>query len=298
MRRISSTVGAVCDRAVTDRAYSIGNRFLMVCLAFVLAGATALGVSVQVRYATGQNVAPVFEGWEPNPDGTYSVVFGYLNRNYEEEVDIPVGPNNTIDPGNDRGQPTHFYPRRQRFVFKVVVPKDWDKERRVVWTLTSRGRTDQAKGWLQPEWELNDEVIAENSGGGVLAPNNEPPSITVSPSQTVTLPNTATLTASATDDGLPKRSTRPGSSNSTSDPNLATNAAAVRRQAGVQIKWILYRGPAKVRFEPESSGPEVYGQPATVTSKVSFSAPGTYLLRAIATDGQLSSTNDVTVIVK
>jgi len=116
-----------------------------VCLAFLLADATVFGVGAQVRFATGQNVAPVFEGWEQNPDGTYSMVFGYLNRNYEEEVDIPVGPGNTIDPGNDRGQPTHFYPRRQRFVFKVVVPKDWDKQRRVVWTLTSHVRTDQAK---------------------------------------------------------------------------------------------------------------------------------------------------------
>ena len=273
------------------------HRCLMVCLAMVLAGATAFGISAQVRYATGQNVAPVFEGWEQNPDGTSSMIFGYLNRNYEEEVDIPIGPNNTIDPGGDRGQPTHFYARRQRFVFKVVVPKDWDRERKVIWTLTSRGRTDQAKGWLQPEWELNDEVIAENNGGGVLAPNNEPPSITVSPVQTITLPNTATLTASATDDGLPKRSARPSSSNSTSDPNLPSNSA-VRRQVGVQIKWILYRGPAKVRFEPDTSGPEVYGEPATLTSKVTFSAPGTYILRAIATDGQLFSTNDVTLTVK
>src|SRR5439155_10513152 len=91
------------------------HRCLMVCLAIVLAGATAFGISAQVRYATGQNVAPVFEGWEQNPDGTSSMIFGYLNRNYEEEVDIPIGPNNTIDPGGDRGQPTHFYARRQRF---------------------------------------------------------------------------------------------------------------------------------------------------------------------------------------
>ena len=50
----------------------------------------------QVQYARGQDVAPVFEGWERNPDGTFSMVFGYLNRNYEEELDIPVGPGNTI----------------------------------------------------------------------------------------------------------------------------------------------------------------------------------------------------------
>src|SRR6202521_6076214 len=94
--------------------------------ALVLFGA-AVSVSAQVQYARGQNVAPVFEGWERNPDGTSSMVFGYLNRNYEEEVDIPVGPANSVAVGAgtpvDRGQPTHFYPRRQRFLFRVVVPK-------------------------------------------------------------------------------------------------------------------------------------------------------------------------------
>jgi len=113
------------------------------CAAVLLAGAGGVRVSAQVQYARGQNVAPVFEGWEHNPDGTYSMVFGYLNRNYEEEVDIPLGPGNTITLGGetfgDRGQPTHFYPRRQRFLFRVVVPKDWDKQQKVVWTLTSRG---------------------------------------------------------------------------------------------------------------------------------------------------------------
>src|SRR2546421_13082839 len=81
----------------------------------------------QVQYASGQNVAPAFEGWEQNPDGSYSFFFGYLNRNYEEQVEIPVGANNTVEPGGDRGQPTHFYPRRQRFIFKVTMPRDWAK---------------------------------------------------------------------------------------------------------------------------------------------------------------------------
>jgi hypothetical protein len=264
-----------------------------VCSALLLVCAAALSANAQIRYLRGQDVAPAFEGWEQNPDGTYTMLFGYLNRNYEEEVDIPIGPNNNIDPGGDRGQPTHFYVRRQRFVFKVVVPKDWDKQQRVVWTLTTHGRTDQAKGWLQPEWELNDEVISENNAGGVLEAGNKPPSITGSTAETVTLPNTATVTVSATDDGLPKPLPR---------PVIATADAAIpdlperRRVEGVRIKWILYRGPGKVEFDPDTN-PVVYGKPVTLTSKVSFSAPGTYWLRAIASDGQLSSTHDVTVTV-
>src|SRR5579863_5803684 len=261
---------------------------LAVCAVF-LSVSTA---QAQVQYTRGQNVAPVFEGWERNSDGTFSMVFGYLNRNYEEEIDIPVGPANSITAGagtpDDRGQPTHFYPRRQRFLFRVVVPKDWDKQQKVVWTLTSRGRTDQAKGWLQPEWELSEDVIVENMEGGVPDPDNKPPVITVAPVQPVTLPNSATLTASATDDGLPKPYRRNASN--------AARAAEPRRPMGVSIKWIQYRGPGKVTFDPPIS-PVVHGQPVTLTSKASFSAPGTYVLRAIAFDGQLFTNSDVTVTV-
>lgn len=256
--------------------------FLIVCI-------SSICVKAQVRYATGQNVAPEFEGWEHNPDGTYNMVFGYLNRNYEEELDIPVGPNNNVTPGGDRGQPEHFYPRRQRFLFKVVVPADWDKTQKVVWTLTSHGRTDRANGWLQPEWELSEDVVIENSGGGVPDPANKPPSLITSPGQTIVLPATATLTASATDDGLPKPYRRaPSNPDRDSEP---------RRPRGVQIRWIHYRGPGKVTFDPVAS-PVIYGQQVELSSKVSFSAPGTYVLRATAFDGQLYTTRDVTVIAK
>jgi hypothetical protein len=259
--------------------------------ALVFLGA-ALSVSAQVQYGRGQNVAPIFEGWEQNPDGTFNMVFGYLNRNYEEEIDIPAGPANSVALGagtpDDRGQPTHFYPRRQRFLFRVVVPKDWDKQQKVIWTLTSHGRTDQAKGWLQPEWELSQDVIIENLGGGVPDPNNQPPSLSIGDVPAVTLPEGATLTASATDDGLPKPYRRA--------PSNPDRDSQPRRPRGVQIKWTQYRGPGKVTFDRDAS--EIaYGQPVAFTSKVSFSAPGTYVLRATANDGQLFTSRDVTVNV-
>ena len=251
------------------------------------------GLGAQVQYSRGQNVAPTFEGWEHNPDGTYSLVFGYLNRNFEEEVDIPLGSENSVTVGSevygDRGQPTHFYPRRQRFLFRVVVPADWDKKQKVVWTLTSRGRTDQAKGWLQPEWELSQDVIVENMGGGVPDPNNKAPVVTVDTAQTVTLANSATLVATATDDGLPKPYRR---SNSNPDRD-----AQPRRPIGVQIKWIEYRGPGKVTFAPDAS-PVIHGEPVTLKSQATFSAPGTYVLRVTANDGQLFTSRDVIVTVK
>jgi hypothetical protein len=253
------------------------------------------GARSQVQYARGQDVAPVFEGWERNADGTFAMVFGYLNRNYEEEVDIPVGPANTIDLGTgeagasgDHGQPTHFYPRRQRFLFRVVVPKDWNKEQKVVWTITSHGRTNQAKGWLQPVWELSEDVVVENMGGGVPDPNNKPPSITIGDVSAITLPDAAMLTATATDDGLPKPYRK--------TPSNPDRDAQPRRPRGVQIKWIQYRGPGKVKFDPDASA-VLYGEPVTLASKVSFPTPGTYVLRATANDGQLYTSRDITVTV-
>ena len=268
-------------------------------LALVVVVVAAPSARAQMKYARGQNVAPAFEGWERNPDGTFNMVFGYLNRNYEEEVDIPIGPNNSVDPGVDGGQPTHFYPRRQRFIFKVKLPKDWDRNRKVVWTLTSHGRTDVAKGWLQPEWELNAGVYSENNGGGVLEEGNQAPIVEGSRALTITLPSPLTLKVSAIDDGLPKPPRR--------TPNAATAAPAVasansdtnnrrRRAEGLRIRWIQYRGPGKATFDPDSV-PAVYGKPVDLTTKVSFSVPGTYLLRAIASDGQIESIHEVTVTV-
>jgi hypothetical protein len=99
------------------------KRIVLSALIAVLAHQTASTQSLS--YARGQNVSPAFEGWEKNDDGSFNMMFGYMNRNWEEEIDVPVGPDNNISPGAaDQGQPTHFLPRRNRFVFKVRVPAD------------------------------------------------------------------------------------------------------------------------------------------------------------------------------
>src|SRR6266487_5042439 len=122
--------------------------------------------SAQVSLPTGQNIAPSYEGWEENPDGSYALVFGYFNRNWEEEIDLPIGPDNNIQPGAiDQGQPTHFYPRRNRFVFRIRVPGDFGKQE-VVWTLTSHGKTERAYATLKPDYFIDDIVIQNNTGAG------------------------------------------------------------------------------------------------------------------------------------
>jgi hypothetical protein len=265
----------------------------MASSAFLLGATAGTPVDAQVGYARGQDVSPTFDGWQLNADGTYTMHFGYFNRNSEEELDVPVGPDNTLDPGGDRGQPTHFYPARKWWVFKVVVPADWPKDRRVVWTLTTHGKTSQAKGWLQAEWEVDGDLIAKNAArdpslmtSGTnetdLDHENRPPAMTGSPAQTVSVSDTLTLTATATDDGRPQP---------VPDPEG-------RLQQGVRVRWIVYRGTGKVRFDPDIMGQRLHGTPATLPTKVTFSAPGAYRLRAIASDGQAFSTYDVDVTVK
>jgi len=279
-------------RALTRARIILAVRLVLACAAgaclFLLAASflpaqIPSSIPYTGQYNRGQDVVPVYEGWKPNPDGTFTMYFGYFNRNYQEELDIPLGPNNNIDPGGDRGQPTHFYPRRHLFAFRVVVPKDWGLERRVIWTLNLRGKANIAKGWLKAEWEINDEVMMENAGAA-SDPQNEPPVITGSGSQSISLAGNVTLTATAQDDGRPKpRAQR------TADEGDG-------RQQGLSIRWIQYRGPGPVIFTSPTPAAG-YGKPVTSTTQASFKMPGVYVLRAIASDGLLEAFHDVTVTV-
>jgi len=256
----------------------------------------------------GQNIQPFYEGWQRMPDGHIVMWFGYLNRNYKELADVPIGPNNHFDLQADLGQPTHFYPRRHLFVFKVNLPMDWPAEKRLVWTVNYHGKPAMANGWLQPEWEVDDGVIQMNIGPGGAPPENprnQAPAITVRGDATVSVGGALKLTASATDDGLPKPRVR---SQSAMNPTAAGQkmplqpgaAPPQRAQLGLRIRWILYRGPdtgGEVVFDQDSNTPVVGGTRSELSNSATFSAPGTYWLRAIATDGTLETPYDLKVTV-
>ena len=300
------------------------SRCVSVCaLVPLLALVTATGASGQIRFDRGQNVAPVFEGWERNADGTFTMVFGYMNRNYEERPHAPIGPNNAFEPGPaDRGQPTRFYTRRQQFVFRVQVPADWgDKD--LVWTLTANGRTDQAFASLWPSWEIDDGVIRTNRGMGSRgAPaDNQYPRITLpgGTDLTVTLPDTLTLTAVISDDGIPGPRPRPdeAADDDDDDPQAAAQRAADRErrarrphptnqavvsarvagETGLSLTWVHYRGPGAVTFDPMSIAVEG-GRGGEVVTTVSFSERGTHTLRGYADDSIKTTPLDVTVTVR
>jgi hypothetical protein len=266
----------------------------------------------QVRHNSGQNVVPVFEGWEKNPDGTINMIFGYMNRNYQEEPEIPIGPNNSFSPGPaDQGQPTHFYPRRQQFMFKVKVPADFGSKE-LVWTLTRNGQTEKAYGTLLMVEQLSDVVISENRGGlgndSVTAKPNQPPTISIdgAATRTGTVGELVTLTASASDDGIPAVPPQRGRGATNANavvvdgvPLLTTRerptsqaVVKVSRQ-GLAVTWTQWRGPGKVSFDPAT----MVVKDGKATTRVAFTEPGTYVVRAYADDGIVTTPVDVTINV-
>ena len=270
------------------------------CVAMILIVGLSGSLVGQERWSRGQNIQPVFEGWERNNDGSFSMVFGYLNRNYEEEPVIPTGASNSISPGlADQGQPTHFYPRRQQFVFKVQVPADWG-EKDLVWAVTHNGRTDYAYGHLLPVWEMDGGVMRLNrgSGAGEGYADNQRPFVSVddgSDALEVTLPNSLEITVIAGDDGVPPPNPRLAERNPRRGPKSQAivdprNAATT----GLAVTWLHWRGPGQVTFAPRV--PEI-GEGGRAVTTVSFTEPGTYVLQAVADDTVFVTSMNVTVTV-
>jgi hypothetical protein len=297
------------------------TRRLTVRAALALASVTALSVAVAraqvpglpteisgIRHNSGESVTPYFEGWIRNADGTFDLVFGYFNRNYVQEFAIAAGPDNFVEapplnmpggaPSIDRGQPTYFLPRRQRYVYRVRVPADFGK-REAVWSVTANGHTERAYGSLIPAEEITERVVTTNGNydPGLNDPN-KPPSIAIAPVAAATAGKPVTLTALVTDDGLPKPRKPPAAA----DPKTATggfggqvNTTAAARPQGLIVRWLQYSGPAKVTFAQTGAQPVENGQ--AVTTAI-FAAPGTYKLIASATDpGLLSAKTEVVVSV-
>ena len=189
-----------------------------------------------LTYTKGQNIAPAYEGWEQDADGSKWFVFGYMNRNWVEEIDIAPGPENTIMPGGpDLGQPTHFLPRRNRFVFRVAVPKTFTEKDEMIWTLTTHGVTEKAWATLRPDYILDNVVKASETGAlgaGTSSPevrSNQPPTVNVEGAKTLTakVGQPLTLTAIVKDDGIPKP---PASANPLAA--LFGGSTAARRRRG------------------------------------------------------------------
>lgn len=233
----------------------------------IIAGIAAVSAQNRIRHASGQSVTPSFEGWFENPDGTFNLVFGYFNRNFEEELEIPTGPNNKIEPGPaDQGQPTHFLPERQVGVFVLVVPKDFGKKT-VTWTLASRSETFSIPGYLRPEWRLEalkqptsdavPPVVRFDPAGGKADQGPAGPTAIMK----VAFDDQPTLNAWVTGLETPGR------------------GEAGRGNSAPPLTWSKYRGPGLVSFAVPRPRPDKTGK---ITTTATFSEPGEYTLLLVA----------------
>lgn len=290
-------------------------------------------------HLSGQTVTPAYEGWWPNDDGSYTLFFGYMNSNWEQEFVIPIGTENYFaysDPGGlddtmrdaydaavaDQGQPTHFYPRRNPFLFTIEVPADFGT-RELVWTLKSQGKTIRAYGTLAPDYRIDPQVISTEVGGDFGSLNdalrtNIPPVIDIEGSlhRTVRVGETLRLEVHAEDpDNLPRR--RSSRLPSTPEQLYRPPSSIVAISGpGLRFSWSVYRGDAEdVTFDPVQmktwtdtrvyansawSPPWVIPEPPPENrwiSEVTFQEAGEYTLRAVASDGSMFTYENVIVTV-
>jgi len=235
-------------------------------------------------------------------------VFGYLNRNHVQELAIPVGAQNGFEPGPaDRGQPTYFYPRENHFLFRVSVPKDWDKKKELAWTVTANGQTDVARATLLDVWEIDRKVEVSNNGGtqvsNELINKDAPPIVKIDPIARPRAGTPVTITAAVTDDGIPAfaakprvpRQLEPSLRGAPPSPvNVPLPARPRPVPNAISVLWQAYRGPAHVTFDPEGYVKVVDGK---VSVTATFSKPGTYTIRAFGHDTLLRAPTDVVVTV-
>lgn len=261
----------------------------LICL-LLLASAAFAQLPIEPARDAGNSVTGAFEGWFKNADGTFSLLLGYYNRNRQQTVDIPIGPNNRIEAsppdgsGPDRGQPTWFFPGRAWGLFAVKVPSDFG-DKKINWTLVANGKTTVIPASLKPDYEISPLIEA--------AVGNTPP--------TVSFESWDSAGKSVQGPGGPilaERTAKTGQPLSlplwVSDDAKFTVSSGLRPKtlgAAVTLHWVEFRGPAPVAFAsdkpdvekiPRAKSPAPFDGRASTT--VTFSAPGEYLLHVTAND--------------
>jgi len=244
----------------------------VVTITRLAAGTAVAQLPIGAVPSSGQPVYPVFEGWYRNPDGSFSISFGYFNRNAEETLEIPPGPENFISPGDaNQGQPSHFEPRRHWGVFAVKVPTDFTGQ--VVWTIKVRGQTIAIPGSLHPNWQI--DALEGEAGSGNTPPvikfdlrgaeGAGPGGITTGPLN-VRVGRPLVVAVWARDDGK----------------SSSTVAGERKASKPVTLQWFKHQGPGAVAFGNPT--PDVGRSDGKATTTVTFSTPGEYVLRVRVND--------------
>lgn len=247
---------------------------------------------LEPTHNAGSSVTGAFEGWFPNPDGSYSILVGYFDRNLKESLDIPIGPNNDIEPGGpDHGQPTHFLPGRGWGLFTIDVPKEFG-DKSFTWALTVNGVTTSIPLNIAPLWRLAPFIDATGDTPAYVGFNEGGPFVNGPVGQSESIMATAgtplPLTVWVADDA--KSPPLP------STPPAGGVRAEPRERQPVTVHLALFRGPTggAVQFQEETPKVEKLTElksppPGTVfygkaTTTATFSEPGQYVLSIQAFD--------------
>jgi hypothetical protein len=231
----------------------------------------------------GAGVTGAFEGWFDNPDGSRSFLVGYFNRNSAQALDIPIGPENRIEPGGpDLGQPTHFLPGRQHGMFVIAVPKDFSVQQRLTWTLVANGQTTSIPLRLHPDYVVSpfEDAAVKNTPPVLRFTQNGPAMqgptglVEKAVARSTSLSMPLQLTVWTTDDAK---------------YTSGTNAPLRGSRPAVSLTWSKYRGPGTVTFDRPR--PEIEKLPdagaafsGKATTTVRFSERGDYVLHITAND--------------
>ena len=246
----------------------------------------------------GLNVYPAFEGWYQNPDGTYTLLIGYYNRNKKQLLDVPIGPQNRIEPGGpDQGQPTHFLVGRGWGTTAIKVPKDFG-DKKLTWTLTTNGKTVQGIFGLQKGYQIEpflDAAMGNKPPTLAFEPNTKgntgpPPPLAQAHAVSGTAGEPIALTVFYTDDGheetptggaaAPPPAPAPGAP---AAPGVAAGGGGggFQRPPRQSVTMSKFRGPGDVKFDDNTP---TIGKDGKATATATFSAPGEYVIRVEGND--------------
>jgi hypothetical protein len=261
-------------------------------LAVVAAACLAAGAQVAARQLAleplkdaGLNIYPAFEGWYQNADGSYTLLAGYYNRNKKQTLDIPIGPDNRIEPGGpDQGQPTHFVVGRGWGTIAIKVPKDFG-DKKVTWTLTANGRTVSVPFALSKGYQIEPYLDAAmgnkppvfkfaESGPALTGP---PPPLSAAPVVNGAVGEPVAISFWVTDDGHEEP---PTGGSAAAPPPGGAGAQGQPRRTRLSVSLSKYRGPGTITFADATPAIEKDKIATTAT----FSLPGEYVIRLEGND--------------
>ena len=257
------------------------KRFLIIAALAAGAAPAMCQLPLGPPHETGASITGAFEGWYKNPDGSFSFLLGYFNRNTLQELEIPIGPDNRIEPGGpDLGQPAWFLPGRQWGMFTVKVPANFG-DKKLTWTIVANEQQTAIPLSLKPDYEVS--PFQEAAG-------NTPPALRfdaqgavakgpggLNASRTVKAGSPLSLTVWVSDD------LKPGSG----------SGALSKKQLAhpVTVTWSKYRGPGNVSFSNSKPDVEETARKdgklpfsGKATTEAVFDRPGDYILHVYAND--------------